>query len=310
MNHKLKFFVPVLLAIVALFLVVGCSSNKTQVASESDSVTLTDMLDREVVIKGDVKRIVALTPSDAEILYAIGAGDLVVGRGSYVNYPEEVLELPEVASGEELNIEQIIALDPDLVVMSFMGHTEEQISALEDTGVTVLMLEAKDLDGVYESIDLVGKAVGKEQEAAQVVTEMKDTFKKYSDLAKGKEGGTVYYEISPLEMGLWAAGSNTFMDEIGNMLGLENIFASDVDTYGEISEEQVLERNPDYIVAIFYGSSEEPAPSEEILARAGWQNVEAVKNKHVISVNNDTFSRPSPRLAEGIEELYTKVYGE
>ena len=120
---------------------------------------------------------------------------------------------------------------------------------------------------------------------------------------------SVYFEVSPLQYGLWTAGSGTFMDEIANMLGLTNCFA-DVTGWGEISEEQVLERNPDYIVTISMYYGEGPTPEEEILSRTGWENVTAVKNGKILNLPNNELSRPAPRLADGAKALYDFVYGE
>ena len=112
-----------------------------------------------------------------------------------------------------------------------------------------------------------------------------------------------------MEWGLWTAGSGTFMDEIATMLGLTNIF-SDVDGWGEISEEQVIQRNPDYIVTITMYYGEGPTPEEEIINRAGWQEISAVKNGAVLNADSNEISRPGPRLTDAAAQLYAFVYGE
>ena len=114
--------------------------------------------------------------------------------------------------------------------------------------------------------------------------------------------------MSPLEFGLWTAGSGTFMDEIAAMLGLENIFA-DVEGWAEVSEEQVIARNPDYIFTVGMYFGEGPEPDEEIVSRSGWENVSAVKDGRVFMANADELSRPGPRLADGAKALYGDVYG-
>ena len=96
----------------------------------AESVTLTDMTGHEITIDEPVTRIVVLQPSDAEILCALGAQDTIVGRGTYVDYPETILEVPVVASGSNTNIEEILALNPQVVVMTTMSQTEEQILSL------------------------------------------------------------------------------------------------------------------------------------------------------------------------------------
>ena len=270
------------------------------------AVTLTDMTGREITLDEPATRIVALTPSDCEILYAIGAGDLLVGRGKYCDYPAEVLDIPAVESGSDTNIEQIVELQPQVLIMSTMSQTDEQVQQLEAAGIHVVVSDAQDIDGVYTAINMIGELVGKQDEAASVVESMQKTF----DEIKANAGdGTIYFEVSPLEYGLWTAGTGTFMDEIANMMGLKNCF-SDVEGWAGISEEQVLERNPDYILTISMYYGEGPTPEEEIASRAGWENVTAVKNGKILNLQNNELSRPAPRLAEGAKALYDFVYGE
>lgn len=271
------------------------------------SITVTDMTGREITLDKPAERVVALTASDCEILYAIGAGDTLVGRGEYCDYPAEVLDVTSVQSGYDTNIEQIIALSPQVLIMSTMAQSEEQVQQLEDAGVHVVVSDAKDIAGVYTAIEMIGKLMGKDAEAAAVIDSMKSSFDEVSKKATGDGTETVYFEVSPLQWGLWTAGSGTFMNEIAEMLGLKNCFA-DVDGWGQISEEQVLERDPDYIVTISMYYGEGPTPEEEIMSRAGWENVTAVKNGAILNLQNNELSRPAPRLADGAQLLYTFVY--
>lgn len=272
-------------------------------------ITVTDMTGREITLEEPATKIVALTPADCEILYAIGAGNTLVGRGEYCNIPAEVLDIPAVQSGAETNIEQIIALKPQVLLMTAMAQTEEQIQQLENAGIHVVVSDAQDIDGVYTAIEMIGTLLGKNEEAATVINEMKATFAEVTEQAKGDGTETVYFEVSPLEYGLWTAGADTFMDEIATMLGLKNCF-SDVSGWGEISEEQVLSRNPDYIVTIQMYFGEGPTPTEEILSRPGWENVTAVANNKILNLQDDELSRPGPRLSEGARLLHDFVYSE
>ena len=158
------------------------------------------------------------------------------------------------------------------------------------------------------AVNMIGTLTGKQAEAASIVESMQETFDEIKANA-GDGTKTVYFEVSPLQYGLWTAGSGTFMDEIANMLGLTNCFA-DVTGWGEISEEQVLERNPDYIVTISMYYGEGPTPEEEILSRTGWENVTAVKDGKILNLQNNELSRPGPRLADGAKAMYDFVYGE
>lgn len=271
-------------------------------------ITVTDMTGRVITLDEPATRIVALTASDCEILYAIGAGDTLVGRGEYCDYPAEVLDVPAIASGDDTNLEEIIALQPQVLLMSAMAQTDEQVAALEEAGIKVVVSDADDIAGTYESIRLIGAISGKAETAEALVESMESTFNAIRQHPTDDVMQTVFFEVSPLEYGLWAAGSGTFMNEIAEMMGLTNIFA-DVEGWGAVSEEQVLERDPDYIVTITMYFGEGPTPEEEILARPGWENVTAVKNEAILNLRNNELSRPAPRLAEGAQMLYDFVYG-
>jgi len=318
-------------ALITLSLITGCTASEvktTSAAAEttvgtvtaaaetsapqetepvSSAITVTDMTGREITLDAPADKIVALTASDCEILYAIGAGDTLVGRGEYCDYPAEVIDIPSVQSGSDTNIEQIIALKPQVVLMAEMAQTTEQIAALESAGITVVVSNAVDIEGVYTATQLVGAITGKNEEAAGVVDQMKTAFDEISAKAAGNGEKTVYFEVSPLEYGLWTAGSGTFMDELASMLGLTNAFA-DVEGWGEISQEQVIERDPDYIVTIAMYFGEGATPVDEILGRDGWQDMTAIKNNAILNADSNEISRPGPRLIEAVGTLYSFIY--
>lgn len=294
--------------LVSLFLALVMALSLTAAFAESTAVTVTDMAGREIALDAPATKVVALTASDCEILAALGAEDTLVGRGEYCDYPESVLEVPAVQSGADTNLEQIIALEPQVVVMAKMAQTEEQVAALEKAGIRVVVSDAQDIEGVYTAIRLIGALVGRNDEAEAMVADMQSAF---ADIAAKSEntGKTVYFEVSPLQWGLWTAGKGTFMDELATMCGLTNAFA-DVEGWAEISEEQVLERDPDYIVTISMYYGEGPTPVEEIKARTGWDALKAVQNDAIFNADSNEVSRPGPRLKDAAEALYTFVTGE
>lgn len=290
------------------------TNNTTTEASKTDksqntAITVTDMTGREVKLDAPAERIVVLDAADCEILYAIGAGEKIVGRGEYCNYPESVNAVPSVQSGSETNIEQIIALKPQIVIMTKMGQSLEQVEALENAGINVFASDAQKIEDVYTAIELIGAVSGKKDEAYFVINNMKKAFSDIKAKINDNTGKTVYFEVSPLEWGLWTAGEGTFMNELADMLGLENIF-SDVIGWAEVSEEQVIERNPDYIVTVAMYFGEGLTPVEEIMGRKGWQNITAVKEGQVLNADQNEISLPGPRLTKGAASLYEFVYGD
>ena len=279
---------------------------KTEEAAPAEGpFTVTDMAGREVQFEKPVEKAVALTASDCEIIFALGAETALVGRGEYCDYPLEVMDLPALTSGANTNVEQILALEPEVVFLSMMAQTQEQVDQLEKAGVRVVVSDAQDIEGTYTAIRLIGQVMGKQTEAEQIVDSMEAVFDEIkANPIPGEK--TVYFEVSPLQWGLWTAGTDTFMNEVAQMMGLKNCF-DDVSGWAAISEEQVLERNPDYIMTITMYFGEGPTPEEEIMARPGWENVTAVQNQSILNLPNNELSRPAPRLAEGAQMLYDFV---
>ena len=279
-------------------------------ATAETAVTLTDMAGREVKLDAPASRIVVLMPSDCEILYAIGAGDAVVGRGEYCNYPAEAEALPVVNSGMETNLEEILALEPQVVVMTKMAQTAEHVDALENAGVRVFVTDAQTIADTYDCISLLGKLTGKTAEAEAVIADMQERIAAVAAKAENT-GKTVYFETTPMEFGwgLYSAGMGNFMDEIGAICGLNNIFGNVEYAWPVVSEEDVIAADPDYIVTIDSNGMGDVDAAQVILAREGWKDMQAVVNGNVFIVGNDEFSRPGPRLADAAEALYALIYG-
>ena len=292
MNKKLISLL--LAALLALSLTVAFAEGKT----------ITDMFGREVILPENVTRIIALEPSDCEMLCALGCEDALVGRGKYCDYPASVLELPAVQSGKNTNLEEILALQPQVVVMSDMAHTEEQVNLLEQNGIKVIGTDANSIEEVYANIRLLGEVMGKEAEAESVVAGMQATF---ADVAAKSEKAdkTIYFEVMPLEWGLWSAGTGTFMHELAEICGMKNAFA-DIEGWQAVSQEQVIERNPDYIVLVT-GMGE--AAPDEVKARDGWSEMTAIQNNAIYNADSYAMTRPAPRLAEAVVDLYNFLNG-
>lgn len=300
MNHRKT--VPLLLcAVTALFLL---SAGLTA----GEALTVTDVFGASVTLERPAERIVAIQPSDCEIVFALGAGDRLVGRGEYCDYPAEVAAIPAVASGYDTNVEEIFALAPDLVIINSMDSDPAVAELLRTSGIPVLKSDSSDIAAVYTNIRSIGTLLGKTSEAEALVASMETTFAAVSANRDALAGKTVYFEVSPLQWGLWTAGAGSFMDEIAAMMGLENAF-HDVSGWAPVSEEQVITRDPDYIVTVGMYFGEGLTPSEEILGRTGWQDMKAVRNGAVLNLRDNELSRPSWRLAEGARLLFDFVTG-
>ena len=291
--------------VVSLFLAALMLIGMVPAVAENAAITVTDMYNRVITLEEPATRIVAMQPSDCEILCAIGCEEALVGIGQFCDYPASITSLPVVQSGANTNIEEILALNPQVVLMNDMSQSEEQVKQLEENGVKVVISTTSDIASVYTSIRLIGALMGRDAEAEALVADMQGTF----DEIKAKSAGldkSVYFEISPPPY-LYSAGSSSFLNELAEICGVKNIFADQADAWLMISDEQVIERNPDYII-LMNGMGAEGI--DEIIARDGWGDITAIKDKNIYYDGTSMMTRPGPRLKDAVIELYNFVYGD
>jgi iron complex transport system substrate-binding protein len=270
-------------------------------------VTLKDALDEEIVIEDKPEKIISLIPSNTEIVYELGNGEAIVGVTDFDNYPEEAMAKEKIG-GMEFNIEKMISLQPDLILAheSTADSAKAGLQQLKDAGIDVVVVnDAQSFEQVYESIQMIGNAIGEAEKAKELVDSMKN---KFADLKKQAEAieetKTVFVEVSPAPE-VYTAGKNTFIDEMLSLIGAENA-AGDMEGWAKVDSEAIVARNPDVVVTTYGYYSEKPV--EQVLARQGWENVKAVKDQQVFDVHSDLVTRSGPRLAEGAEELAKAIY--
>jgi len=287
--------------ILIMMLVVsfaGCGRG----SAGDQKIKLVDSRGVEVSLDAAPRSIVSLSPANTEILYALGVGEQIVAVSEYCNYPEEALSKQQIPTGEKLNVETLVALDPDVVFLSKMNAMEDQITQLEQAGIKAIVTEANTLNETYEMIKLIGQAVGKAGEADKLVSSMQESFASLKEKARDRAPKSVYIEVSPLQYGLWSCGRETFVQELLDIIGAKNVF-EDVTGWSAVSEEQVIERNPDIIVTTLSPLTGIEDPVGEIMGRSNWSEITAVKEGRVYMLDADMLSRPGPRLVDAAEEL-------
>ena len=284
----------------------GCGAD--QKSTEENFAIVTDQIGREVVISSAPQRIVSLSPSNTETAFALGLGSRMVGVTDYCNYPEEALKINKVGGFSNPNVEAVLALEPDLV---FAGNKhEEQVKKLEELNIPVLVLSPESIEDVLESMVMMGKATGKSKEADAVIADMRERLKtieaKVSSIP-AQERVRVYFEVSSDP--LMSAGAASLIDEVISLAGGKNIFADVAGTYPKISEEVLLEKNPQFII-FPGGHGSEGFDRETIAARPLWENITAVQDNHIFEVSADMITRPGPRSIEAVEKLAAIFYPE
>ncbi|MEA0553944.1 ABC transporter substrate-binding protein [Lysinibacillus irui] len=317
-----KFWKIGLSAFLTLGLLAACgqeekndkSSNEPQTQQETSQVdeatfpmTITDAIGKDITLEAPPEKIVSLIPSNTEILFSLGLKDEIVGVTDNDDYPPEVAEKEKVG-GMEYNIEKIIALNPDIVFSheSSMSLSEAAIEQLESAGVKVFVVNnAQDFNETYTTIEQLGRATGKLPEAEEVIANMKAKVEEVLAKVKDVEPKKVLVEASD-EPDIYTAGNGTFMNAMLEMIHAENV-AADADDWYKIDAEQIIAKNPDVIVVTYHYV---PDILTKIPQRAGFDTINAVKNKAIVQVDENTTSRQGPRLGEGLEELAKAIYPE
>jgi len=275
-----------------------------------EQITIVDGLDREVTLAEPAQKIVSLAPSNTEILFAIGAGEQVIGRDEFSDYPPQAADLPGVGGGfGDYNLEAIVDLEPDLVLAAEI-NTPEQVKALEDLGLTVFLLSNPiSLDEMFENLLTVAELTAHIPEAEDLVDTLRSRVSKVESVIESAEDQpTVFYELDATDPSApWTAGSGTFIDTLITMAGGENI-ASDMEgQYLQFSIEELLIRDPQVILL---GDAAYGITPESLLDRTGWSYINAVVNDRIYTFDDNLVSRPGPRLVDGLEQLASSLHPE
>jgi len=266
-------------------------------------LTLTDDLGREVTVETKPQRIVSLAPSNTEILFAVGAGEQVAGVTTYCNYPQEAQTREQIGgfSAETMSVEKIVALEPDLVLSTGKLH-ETVVEALEQVGGTVYAVDAETFDQVYASIEVIGQMAGYNEQATNLVAQMKERVAAVESVVAEiphEERPTVFWET--WDDPLMTAGPTTFAGQMIEKGGGVNLFADVTKRYAQISIEEVLQRNPDVIMGP--DSHGEALTADQVATRPGWETVKAVQDGRIYVINGDITSRAGPRIVDGLEMI-------
>ncbi|OEF98964.1 ABC transporter substrate-binding protein [Vulcanibacillus modesticaldus] len=283
----------------------GVDQEQTNNVTETNyPLTIKDDSSKEITINAEPKRIISLIPSNTEILYALGLDGRVVAVTIFDNYPVDVQERVEYVFEDGLNpnIEQIVALNPDLVILG--AHSEQLLNSIRALNISVVQFNPQSINAVYETIEKIGLITNTNEKAQQVIAEMKEKeqsiVEKIANIAE-TDKVRVWVEVSS---DLWTSGKGTFIDELITKAGGINIVEEN--GWVQYSEEKVIEANPQVIFTT-YGYYT-PNAVEQVLSREGWQQVDAIVNKRVINVDNDLVSRPGPRIIDGLGEIAKILY--
>jgi iron complex transport system substrate-binding protein len=257
-------------------------------------LTVTDDAGRTVALAGPARRIVSLAPSSTELLFALGAGDRVVGRTSWCRYPPEAARVPAVGDGLNPNIEAVAARTPDLVVLYRSALNATAAEQLARLGIPAVILAQDRLEDVARDARALGRLVDREAAGDSLAAELERLA-----------AAPAPPPIARLAFVVWdnpptVIGAGSFLDQLARLAGGVNVFADIVTPSAVVSLETLVARDPDVIVVIREDSTG-AAPS--FAARREWQAVRAVRQRRLVSAPAELFGQPSPRAAEAVTTL-------
>lgn len=312
-----------LFSVMAVFVLAACGAddanetpktdkpdteeNETEVTETTYPLTMEDATGNEITLEEEPENIVTTMPSNTEILFELGLADEIVAVSDNDDYPEEATDKEKIG-GFELNIEAIVALDPDIVFghESALSSNEEGYKQIEEAGIPVYVVkEAKNFDETYKTIEEIAELTNKQEEAANTIDAMKEKVDEVVEKVKDEEERTVFVETSPAPE-IYTPGNNTFMQEMLDLIGAKNI-SDDQDDWFMMDPEEIVNRNPDVIIVMY---DFVPTAVEDVYERDGFDTITAIKEEQVIQVDENLTSRTGPRLGEGLEEVAKAIYPE
>jgi len=290
------------IAILVLLLVQPAwfvSANEVE-TGEKKEISIVDYYGASIVLNEPAKSVVSLSPGITETVFALGYGQLLVGRSAYCDYPPEAAPIAIVGSMLEPNAELIVALSPDIVIAS-THFTREAFERLTDLGIKVAVLKGQEtFEGVYKGvIQPVAVLLGDVEAGERLISSMRATVASAMDRARRfAVNPTVYYVVGFGEGGDWTAGGDTFIGEMIVMAGGKNI-AADISGWS-FNLETLVERDPDIILI--------PPWAENLFPLAPvYSSLRAVRNGNVLVVDDDSVSRQGPRIVEAFSGLVDAI---
>lgn len=270
----------------------------------AETQVMQDQIGRTVTVPVNPKRIVALIPSLTEIVFELGRGDLMVGATQYAKEPPQAADLPRVGSYLHLDIERIVALQPDLCLAVQDGNPEHLVNRIEKLGIPVFAFDSQNFTDIEKSIKVMGNLLHAEKQATEIINAMQAKVAKVNQRTQKKQFRPgVFFQIDANPM--VSAGKDTFIDQLITMAGGRNL-AAGRGTYPRYSWEDILVLQPEVVII----ASMAGGYTKEQLKNAWlkWPQIPAVKNGRVHVVDANLFDRPVPRLADGLVALAELIH--
>ena len=273
-------------------------------AAAAFPLTLVDDEGTAVAIKAEPQRIASLSPANTETVFALGAGDRLVGGTMSDDFPADAAALPDVADFDSVLMEQLVAADPDLVLAAGNGlNKPADIARIRELGIPVVVLYPEDVPSVLEDIELIGQAIGKADEADAITAAMQARIDDVSTAAAAVPQPRTFYEIA-VDTSIWGPTDDSFTSDMITLAGGEAITTGSP-TASNVSLERLVDADPEVIVL---GDANYGMTPDQVAARPGWEDMTAVKSGAIRPVDDLIVTRPGPRLADGLAALAMAIH--
>lgn len=258
---------------------------------------VTDQLSREVCVPQPPRRVISLAPSLTEILFALNAGNLLVGRTERCNFPPQAEQVPIVGAYMNPDLERVMDMNPDLILAPQAGTKKEVLARFADLNFPVFVDDSRNLDDIRDLVMKLGRLLDREPEAKHLVEDFLRSRSKVQERIRTEKEPTVLFAVglAPLVV----AGGNSFLGSMIREAGGRNIAENERVPFPKFSIEEVLRKDPDIILVL-----DKECPQEKCMAL--WKrhrHLKAVKQERIYVLQGDLMARPSPRIGEGLAQL-------
>jgi len=313
MSNRNVVIITSIVLIIAILALSGCTSPSAQPtpgpAAAKYPMNITDDKGRAVVIQKMPERIVSLSPTNTELLFALGLGDRVVGDTDYCNYPPEALNKTKVGGITNVNVEQVAALNPDVVFAASLTK-KETAEKLDSMGYPVFVNDPRNASDIVKSIRNMGKICGADDNATRLNGQINASIKAITDKTSGlneSQKPTVLMLLDTTDC--YVAGSNCYGDDLIKIAGGTNV-AWQLNDYQAMSKESIIKANPDIIIMPVDQYSQADFDKLKNGTDDWMKQLSAVKNGKVYAIASDPIFRPGPRVIEAAQAMAKIVHPE
>lgn len=271
--------------------------------SASAARLLLDDVGRSVTVPDQVHRVICLTPSITDTVYAIGGGEDIAGITDYTHYPPQAArQKPSVGDLLHPSLEKIASLHPDLAIAVATLNSSETVQGIERIGIPVFLVADRGLSGLYHSISSIGVAMGRGSEAASLIGQLRARERRVRSLAAQAGRGPSVFLVLSLDPCI-TAGRGAFITELISVAGARPITHDLAQDWLRVSLEAMISRKPDYVLVL----RDSPFGLNEMQQRPGWNSLDAVRLGHVIRID-DRLQFPSPVAFDALEDFARQIH--